>query len=214
VATGYRHTCAIIAPGADGAGSVKCWGDNLSGQLGTGNQTPSAVPQSVIGAASDVIAVAAGDAHTCALTRGGAVRCWGRGNEGQIATADKSDATSPKEVELLGSGVSMIAAGYAHTCVVHHGMAKCWGDNRSKQVGYETPGALESTVAMPVSGLNERVTFIGGGGQVLGRRAWSVTGRGIHRCSVDDGRRRPGIGLWAHGRRRGHVLGSEAPHDR
>jgi alpha-tubulin suppressor-like RCC1 family protein len=178
LATGYRHTCAIVAPSADGAGSVKCWGDNLSGQLGTGDQVPSNLPKPVAGQMNDVIAVAAGDAHTCALTKSGAVRCWGRGNEGQIATADKSDATSPKEVEQLGSGVSMIAAGYAHSCAIHHGVAKCWGDNRSKQVGYETPGALESTVPLPVTGLNERITFIGGGTA----SSCAVTAEGKAKC--------------------------------
>ena len=178
LAAGSRHTCAIIAPGTDGAGSVKCWGDNLSGQLGTGDQTPSALPQAVGGAMNDVIAVAAGDAHTCALTKGGAVRCWGRGNEGQIANADKTDATSPREVEQLGSGVSMIAAGYAHSCAIQRGVAKCWGDNRSKQVGYETPGALESTVPMQVSGLNERVTFIGSSSSI----SCAVTAEGKAKC--------------------------------
>ena len=178
LATGYRHTCTIVAPGADGAGSVKCWGDNLNGQLGTGDNVPSALPKAMSGAMNDAIALAAGDAHTCALTKSGGVKCWGRGNEGQIAAMDKSDATSPRDVAELKSGVSMIAAGSGFSCAIHHGVAKCWGDNRSKQVGYETPGALESTVPMPVSGLTERVTFIGAGPA----SSCAVTAEGKAKC--------------------------------
>ena len=44
IATGYVHTCALLADG-----SIKCWGDNGLGQLGTGDTTNRNTPTCVVG---------------------------------------------------------------------------------------------------------------------------------------------------------------------
>jgi alpha-tubulin suppressor-like RCC1 family protein len=44
VRAGYAHTCAVL-----GDGTVECWGDNVFGDLGNGNQTVSNVPVVVTG---------------------------------------------------------------------------------------------------------------------------------------------------------------------
>ena len=66
VAPGKQHTCALT-----NAGSVWCWGDNLYGQLGNGTKTNSLAPVEVSGLTSGVVAITAGDTHTCATTRAG-----------------------------------------------------------------------------------------------------------------------------------------------
>lgn len=43
IALGFEHSCAIVDDQ-----TVKCWGDNLSGQLGIGNLTPSLSPVTVL----------------------------------------------------------------------------------------------------------------------------------------------------------------------
>lgn len=70
IATGATHACAV-----DANGSAWCWGRNNSGQLGNGSRVGSLVPISVAGLQPDMTAIAAGDAHTCAVTRAAAVKC-------------------------------------------------------------------------------------------------------------------------------------------
>src|SRR6266540_1013484 len=54
------HTCAVLQDG-----TVRCWGDNSTGQLGNGSTTNSATPVTVSGI-STAVAVSIGVIHTCA----------------------------------------------------------------------------------------------------------------------------------------------------
>lgn len=72
VTVGTHSTCALLTTGA-----VRCWGANFQGQLGNGTATNSTVPVDVTGIGRDVISVAAGGQHACALLATGEVKCWG-----------------------------------------------------------------------------------------------------------------------------------------
>ena len=71
VRVGERHACAVTLDGA-----VLCWGQNLDGQLGTGDARSRALPTRVPGI-DGVRAVRLGEAFTCALREAGDVWCWG-----------------------------------------------------------------------------------------------------------------------------------------
>ena len=110
ITAGYAHTCALTS-----GGGVKCWGRNDYGQLGDGTTTERHTPVNVSGLASGVSAIATGMYHTCALTSGGGVKCWGDNEDGQLGDGTTTDRHTPVNVSGLASGVSGIAGGYEHT---------------------------------------------------------------------------------------------------
>lgn len=95
LALGGRHSCAIRSDGA-----LFCWGDNRSGQLGTGDTSPHLVPVRVGEAelGTQVSVVYAGGAHTCALKSDGSVWCWGSNQYGQLGVEVGPLALSPRAV--------------------------------------------------------------------------------------------------------------------
>lgn len=186
IIAGGVHTCVISADGA-----AKCWGWNRYGQVGAGQACGSicTVPTQVVGLTSGVLALDAGDLHTCAIIDGDSLKCWGDDELGQVGgdTADTCTdpllqhqpcSFSPIEVIGLASDVSNVSAGSGHTCAVVSDAAKCWGNNTAGQVG--DGGACGSLCGTPVnvSGLSSGVSAI-------------ATGR-AHSCATTTG----GVKCW------------------
>lgn len=133
VHAGDLHTCAVTD-----AGTAMCWGANIYGQLGTGTvDQRSTVPVDVVGLDSAVTSVSAeGDGHTCAVTAGGAVWCWGYAHVGQLGADTLTTTPVPQPVSGLGADVTSISAHGWHSCATtDDGAARCWGGNGSGQLG-------------------------------------------------------------------------------
>ena len=71
VAAGEGHSCAVLK-----SCSIKCCGDNSSGQLGDGTTEERLIPVEVKGI-QNAIAVSAGNGYTCALLSSHRMSCWG-----------------------------------------------------------------------------------------------------------------------------------------
>jgi alpha-tubulin suppressor-like RCC1 family protein len=172
IASGATHTCALTS-----AGAVKCWGDNSTGQLGTGTTASALKPVQVAGLTRGVKAIAAGTSFTCAITGSGAAKCWGYNNRGQLGTGSTASATTPTQVVGLTSGVTRLATGNQHACaLVSAGAVKCWGYNLNGQLGNGT--AVASAKPVQVVGLTSGATAVAAG--YAGSCA--VTAAGAARC--------------------------------
>jgi alpha-tubulin suppressor-like RCC1 family protein len=87
--------------------------------------------------------LAAGDAHTCAITSKGSLVCWGLNDWGQATHDSSSQTSAPREV--FPSGVTAVAAGALHTCAVVDGAVRCWGWNSDGQAPDVVPEAAGAT---------------------------------------------------------------------
>ena len=169
IAAGHRHACAIRD------GSLYCWGDNRTMQLGIPATTRRAATPVHVGTATDWIAVDAGLRHTCAVHRGGQVQCWGDGNAqqngGAIATAvpvTVQTATGPL------AGATAVCTGWAHSCALAGGEIYCWGDDSRGQLG--DGGGTGGTTARAVRVARPPTTA-----------AWhALTCGSNHTCGIDD----------------------------
>ena len=139
--------CALTTGGA-----VKCWGYNADGELGNGTTTDSNTPVQVTGLTSGVARRSHAVAHhTCAVTTGGAAKCWGYNADGELGNGTTTDSSTPVQVSGLTSGVQAAVAGWTHTCArTTAGVIRCWGWNGYGQLGNGT--TTDSSVPIDVPG--------------------------------------------------------------
>jgi alpha-tubulin suppressor-like RCC1 family protein len=139
---GYFSACALMSDT-----SLRCWGDNFGGQLGTPTGLYDSVPHAVPMPLTGAVRVAVANWHACALMASGGVKCWGSNFSGQLGLGNvEADAIyGPTDVPgLVSPGVTVveIAVGKEHTCaLLSTSTVKCWGLNQVEQAGQPNPDA-------------------------------------------------------------------------
>ncbi|MEY3360883.1 MAG: hypothetical protein RL531_602, partial [Actinomycetota bacterium] len=114
-------------------GTLWCWGDGTSGQLGTGSTVPSGTPTQV-GALSTWSAISVGAASSCGIAAG-TMLCWGAGGLGQIGDDDVVNRLIPTAVSGGGTW-SAVSVGDQQACGIRSdGALLCWGANNLGQLG-------------------------------------------------------------------------------
>ncbi|MGZ6309878.1 MAG: RCC1 domain-containing protein [Bdellovibrionota bacterium] len=109
VSAGAAHTCALLS-----TGTVMCWGDDTSGDLGDNNAgTPSGVavqvlqPGAVAGSAiGSIQKISTGTSLSCALNSASSILCWGDNSTKQIQTAGASFSTPVDVISAVNSQLS------------------------------------------------------------------------------------------------------------
>jgi alpha-tubulin suppressor-like RCC1 family protein len=131
VSAGGYHVCATLPDN-----SVKCWGRNDDGQLGTGDWTRATTPVAVKGLKLPPTAISAGGYHTCALLPDGTVQCWGRNVYGQVGQPSTTGAfVTPTSVPGIANAVAL-KSGFYHTCaILADNTTRCWGMNAYGEIG-------------------------------------------------------------------------------
>ena len=151
IAAGAAHSLAITT-----AGRLYGWGLNTSGQVGIGSLTTVSSPVLVSGpAATSWTSVAAGGAHSLAITTTGILYGWGLNSSGQVGNNTVLSTNSPVLVSgPTGASWSAIAAGSSFSIgIVNTELLYGWGLGTSGQTGINTLGsvAVPTTVYGPVN---------------------------------------------------------------
>ena len=128
-----------VAVGGDSVCAVRSFDGRLRCAVGGDWQTiPSALGWS---------RVAAGQAHRCAIDRGGALWCWGDNADGQLGLGDTRARGEPERVGDQADWVE-ITAGGRHTCGVRADDSTwCWGRDARGELGQ---GAAGEPSAVPL----------------------------------------------------------------
>lgn len=149
ITAGFYHTCALLDNN-----TIKCWGDNVYGQLGIGTnidqgddggEMGNALPIADMGSVSFPVSIHSKGYHTCAIFNDGGLKCWGRNNYGQLGlntTAQKGDGAGEMGDFLpfvdVGGGQTILSIDMSDrtTCAITSANElKCWGDNAYGQLG-------------------------------------------------------------------------------
>jgi alpha-tubulin suppressor-like RCC1 family protein len=131
VSVGYHHSCGIDADGA-----AWCWGTEIAGELGhaqaQGGISPRPAP---VEGGLRFTQLDAGGVHTCGVTTGGEVWCWGYNYRGQLGTDQVlgtcSNGFECGEVPVRVASeetFTQVTTGQVHTCALTaEGEVHCWG---------------------------------------------------------------------------------------
>ena len=137
----------------------------------------------------DIVQVAAGTSHSCALTATGTVKCWGSNQYGQLGNGATPGSMSTSPVDVTGvTGAVEVTAGDFHSCaLIDDGSVRCWGFGGRGELGDGT--GVSSSTPVTVEGIHTAtdisqglahtcVLLPGGSAKCWGYNLWGSLGDG------------------------------------
>ncbi|VVB00110.1 unnamed protein product [Arabis nemorensis] len=159
---------------------VWSWGAGTDGQLGTAKLQDEHLPKLLsLTSLPSISMLACGGAHVIALTSGGKVMTWGRGNAGQLGHGDILNTCLPKLVSFFDDYViTQATAGWSHSGFVSESgrLFTCGngsfgqlghGDNMSLTTPAKVSYFVNNSVKMVACGMRHSLVLLTGN-QVYG----------------------------------------------
>ena len=172
VSAGGKHSCALTEEGG-----VLCWGKAANGVLGNDCDSSCTDKNHAVAVVAEdggadpltgIVQISAGRLHTCALTDGGEVLCWGEGSFGRLGNHSVASKDHPVSTLNLDdsstplSGIAQISAGIYHTCALTvDGNLKCWGSGGNGRLGIGSSPQYRSRADIVVDGDNSSTPLSG-----------------------------------------------------
>jgi alpha-tubulin suppressor-like RCC1 family protein len=189
---GLANVRAVFAGGADNAallsnGTVVAWGENKSGQLGTGDNRERTTPVVVRGLSNVKTLRLGGTAtlggHIFALLNDGGVKALGYNGQGQLGIGTTVNRPSPVKVPAL-SGARAISTSWTHSLALVGGKLLAWGNNANGELGVHTTvlcgsaktakPCAKTPVAVPLAGANYIAAGYAASDVAAGEHAYST----------------------------------------
>ena len=197
---GGYHAAVLLTDG-----SLRTFGRNTNGQLGTGDTASRLTPVQVVGAGAVTALgkVAAGSQHTAVVLSDGTVRTFGYNNYGQLGINLFNGArNTPIQVFGISSSASAVACGNYHTAVLlADGTVRVFGDNTTGQLGVNDTASRQTPVQ--VFGISSSATAVACGyvhtAVLIADGTVRTFGRGVNGqlgVNISTGSRQTPVQVW------------------
>ncbi|WP_296661112.1 hypothetical protein [Rhodoferax sp.] len=159
VSLGRNHTVALQSDGR-----VLTWGDDGSGQLGTGRLPFSTVP-GLVANLDSVKSIAAGVNHSLAVRQDGTVWAWGENSGGQLGGGESNNRTNATQVPEISNVISVCGGSAFSLALKSDATVWTWGSGHDGALGN---GGFESaSTPVQVSGLSQVAAIACGNSHAL-----------------------------------------------
>ncbi len=118
--TAYAYACALLADG-----TIKCWGNEVSGQFGDGTASALRLTPVTVNGITNAIDLSIaqtsgsdGSSFACATLANGQVKCWGAASVNQLGYASTTTATSPVTVQGIFTAQKVFVTGNSSSSTV------------------------------------------------------------------------------------------------
>ena len=130
---GKHQTCAVRGSGTDA--TLRCWGRNDMGQLGTEARVDAPAPVDVPEVVAPLDVDVATD-HACAVDQLGDISCWGDNTHGRVSAQGPAGILGPTTFSHPRMNFVGVCATDSTTCgLSERGRLICWGTNNSGLLG-------------------------------------------------------------------------------